>query len=193
MLYDDVIKWKHFPRNWPFVREIHRSPVNFPHKGQWRGALMFSLMYAWINDWVNNREAGDLRLQHGHYDVIVMNRDKLSADIMICTYHTHPFIKQISLTFQYGQSIRLNPCKILINSGLVTPYGDRYLGKHWLVAWQTTQSHYPNQFWPIISSNVMWLSPKCNRTGNDHNNNNFSTLENYASKLRSLHQGDDKS
>ena len=74
--HDDVIKWKHFPRNWPFVREIHRSPVNFPHKGQWRGALMFSLIYAWINDWVNNREAGDLRLQHGHYDVIVMNAEK---------------------------------------------------------------------------------------------------------------------
>ena len=71
--HDDVIKWKHFPRNWPFVREIHRSPVNFPHKGQWRGALMFSLIYPWINDWVNNREAGDLRRQHGHYDVIVMN------------------------------------------------------------------------------------------------------------------------
>ena len=70
--HDDVIKWKHFPRNWPFVREIHRSPVNFPHKGQWRGALMFSLIYAWINDWVNNREAGELRRQHGHYDVIVM-------------------------------------------------------------------------------------------------------------------------
>ena len=71
-IHDDVIKRKHFPRNWPFVREIHRSTVNFPHKGQWRGALMFSLMYALINDWVNNREAGDLRLQHGHYDVIVM-------------------------------------------------------------------------------------------------------------------------
>ena len=70
--HDDVIKWKHFPRNWSFVREIHRSPVNFPHKGQWRGALMFSLIYAWINDWVNNREAGDLRRKHGHYDVIVM-------------------------------------------------------------------------------------------------------------------------
>ena len=61
MCHDDVIKWKHFPRNWPFVREIHRSPVNFPHKGQWRGALMFSLINAWINDWVNNREASDLR------------------------------------------------------------------------------------------------------------------------------------
>ena len=71
-LHDDVIKWKHFPRNWPFVRKIHRSPVNFPHKGQWRGALMFSLIYVWINDWANNREAGDLRRQHGHYDVIVM-------------------------------------------------------------------------------------------------------------------------
>ena len=72
LFHDDVIKWKHFPRNWPFVRKIHRSPVNFPHKGQWRGALMFSLIYVWINDWANNREAGDLRRQHGHYDVIVM-------------------------------------------------------------------------------------------------------------------------
>ena len=70
--HDDVIKWKHFPRNWPFVWGIHRSPVNSPHKGQWRGALMFSLICVWINDWVNNREAGDLRRYRAHYDVIVM-------------------------------------------------------------------------------------------------------------------------
>ena len=57
--YDDVIKWKHFPRYWPFVRGIHRSPVNSLHKGQWRGALMFSLICVWINGWVNNRGAGD--------------------------------------------------------------------------------------------------------------------------------------
>ena len=44
MIHDDVIKWKHFPRYWPFVRGIHRSPENSPHKGQWRGALMFSLI-----------------------------------------------------------------------------------------------------------------------------------------------------
>ena len=69
---DDVIKWKHFPRYWPFVREIHRSPVNSPHKGQWRGALMFSLIRVWINGWVNNRKAGDMRRYRGHYDVIVM-------------------------------------------------------------------------------------------------------------------------
>ena len=39
--HDDVIKWKHFPRYWPCVRGIHRSPVNSLHKGQWRGTLMF--------------------------------------------------------------------------------------------------------------------------------------------------------
>ena len=48
------------------------SPVNSPHKGQWHGALMFSLICAWINGWVNNHEAGDLRCHHAHYDIIVM-------------------------------------------------------------------------------------------------------------------------
>ena len=60
-IQDDVIKWKHFPCYWPFVRGIHRSAVNSPHKGQWRGAFMYSLICAWINRWVNNREAGDSR------------------------------------------------------------------------------------------------------------------------------------
>ena len=70
--HDDVIKWKHFPRNWPFVRGIHRSPVNSPHKGQWRAALMFTLICVWINGCVNNREAGDLRRYYAHYGVTVM-------------------------------------------------------------------------------------------------------------------------
>ena len=49
MPHDDVIRWKHFPRYWPFVRGIHRSSVNFPHKGQWRVALMLSLICVWID------------------------------------------------------------------------------------------------------------------------------------------------
>ena len=73
--HGDVIKWKHFPRNWPFVWGIHRSPVNSPHKGQWRGAFMFSLICARINGWVNNCEAGDLRRIRPHYDVTVMVSD----------------------------------------------------------------------------------------------------------------------
>ena len=71
--HDDVIKWKHFLRYWPFVRGIHRSPVKSAHKGQWRGAMMFSLICAWINGWVNNREAGDLRRHRAHCDAIIMN------------------------------------------------------------------------------------------------------------------------
>ena len=51
---------------------IHRWPVNSPHRGQWRGALMFSLIFVWINGWVNNREACDLRRHQAHYDVTVM-------------------------------------------------------------------------------------------------------------------------
>ena len=70
--HHDVIKWKHFLRYWPLVRGIHRSRMNSLHKGQWRGALMFSLICAWINGWLNNHQAGDLRRHCGHYDVNVM-------------------------------------------------------------------------------------------------------------------------
>ena len=82
-LNDDVIKWKHFPRDWPFVRGIHRSPVNFPHKGQWRGALMFSLICVWINNWSNNREAGGLRRYCAHYDVIVMHYESVHGTVAV--------------------------------------------------------------------------------------------------------------
>ena len=81
--HDDVIKWKHFPRYWPFVREIHRSPVNSLHKGQWRGALMFSLICVRIHGWVNSREAGDLRRYRAHYDVTVM----IISEFYIWTFH----------------------------------------------------------------------------------------------------------
>ena len=70
--HHDVIIWKNFPRYWPFVQGIHRSPVNSPHKGQWRRTLMFSLICVWINGWVNNRVARDLRCHCTHYYVIVM-------------------------------------------------------------------------------------------------------------------------
>ena len=69
--YNDVIEWKHLSCYWPFVRGIHRSPVNSPqHKGQRLGALMISLICSWINGWVNTREAGHLRRHRAHYTVI---------------------------------------------------------------------------------------------------------------------------
>ena len=72
--HDDVIKWKHFPPYWPFVRAIPRSPVNSLQKGQWRGALMFSLIWVWTNSWANNGDADDLRHHRAHYDVIAMRK-----------------------------------------------------------------------------------------------------------------------
>ena len=67
-------------------------PVNYPHKSQWRGALMFSLICVWINGWVNNRETGDLRRHRGHYDVNVMIRtfmfDTMSFLIPHPKFHT---------------------------------------------------------------------------------------------------------
>ena len=51
---------------------IHRSLVNSPHKGQWRGVLMFSLICAETNGHVNNRDAGNFRRHRAHYDVTVM-------------------------------------------------------------------------------------------------------------------------
>ena len=81
--HDDVIRWKHFPRYWPFVREIHRSLVDSTHKGPSRGALMFSLISAWTKSCTNNREAGDLRRHRAHYVVTVMGITKQNPVIFI--------------------------------------------------------------------------------------------------------------
>ena len=70
--HDDAIKRKHFPRYWPFEQGIKRSPAISPHKGQWRGALMFFLICVEINGWVNNCRASDLGRHRTRYDVIVM-------------------------------------------------------------------------------------------------------------------------
>ena len=65
---------------------------NFPsHKGQWHGALMFSLICAWINRWVNNRQAGDLRRHRAHYDVNVIWTDAWWSDIVRTTPCSHQF------------------------------------------------------------------------------------------------------
>ena len=65
-------------------------PVNSPHKGQWRGALMFSLICARINGWVNNREAGDLRRYRAHYDVIVMTHSTHGIRVSCLWIHYTP-------------------------------------------------------------------------------------------------------
>ena len=67
----EILWWRH--QMWP---------VNYPHKGQWRGALIFSLLCTWLNGWVSNREAGDSRRHCAHYDVIVMRLASLEISNM---------------------------------------------------------------------------------------------------------------
>ena len=90
-----IVLTKHLVRH-PYCTRID-SPVNSPDKGQWRGALIFSLVCAWINGWVNNREACDLRRNRAHYDVTVMNVCKRAPGLLgdqeslsYITYYTVP-------------------------------------------------------------------------------------------------------
>ena len=89
---DDVIKWKHFPCYWPFVRGIHRSPVNSPSQMPVTRGFDVSLICAWTKAWVNNRYADDLRRHYAHYDVTVMCGP-------ICETHDMLWLSDITLPF----------------------------------------------------------------------------------------------
>ena len=106
--HDDVMKWKHFLRYWPFVRGIHRSPVNSPHKGRWRGALMFPLICARINSWVNNGEAGDLTHHRAYYDASVMQFMKTSSSETLPTLVTDGLRSQKVSNKQFWCFVNLN-------------------------------------------------------------------------------------
>ena len=84
-------------------------PVKSPHKGQWHGALMFSLICVWINGWVNNREAGDLRRYRAHYDVSVMASEKHLSNLVgkaKITANIYEFFYQILIAIE--KSLCLN-------------------------------------------------------------------------------------
>ena len=92
-----------------FVRGIHRWPVKTPHKAQWQGALIFSLICAWTNGWVNNQSAGDLRRHLIHYDVTVM----VIAGLCAILYHTG---------LRHIESLHNIPVNILFISAFVFEY-----------------------------------------------------------------------
>ena len=106
-----------FPRYWPFVR----SPVNSPHEGQWRGILMFSLIWAWKNGWVNSPDAGDLR-RHRHSNYIGLHNGQRSCTWWIITVWRrdtsyHDFIRRKFASTVHGlikiQKKILNNCPVL--------------------------------------------------------------------------------
>ena len=120
--HDNVIKWKHFPRYWPFVRGIHRSLVNSLTKASDAELLMLSLICAWMNGWVNTRKAGDLRRHRAHYDATVMEID----NTLIWNTTHYSWLKQLLNVFyhllpeaSFGLRALLLPASVCDNSGPV--------------------------------------------------------------------------
>ena len=97
--------WRHqiyFPRYWPFVRGITRSPVNSPHKDQWHGALLSSLISAWTNDYVNNIDAGDLRCHRIYHDVTVIRSLQIRLVTDTCSIHS---CRRPPICWNYGRKL----------------------------------------------------------------------------------------
>ena len=119
-----VIKWKPFPRYWPFVQGIHRSPVNSHHKGQCRGALRFSFIWAWINGWVNNRYL----IPYGaHYDVTVMKHRYCNVLLMLLMH----MVIISSLLFVIAVLIYMDEKSLRINA--------------WSQDYAVTWEHFPHR------------------------------------------------
>ena len=129
-----MIKWKHFLCHLPFVQGIHQSLVNSLHKGQWGGALMFSLTCAWINGWVNNHEAGYLGCHRAHYDATVMLIEKFCISI------------EISLKFASGGLLTIS-----LGNGLEMKRTYHYLNQCWLKSMMPYGITQPQWFYKMAA------------------------------------------
>ena len=107
-----------------FVRFFNGN-VSYKHSNlfqQWREALVFSLICVWINDWVNNREAGDLRCYRAHYDVIAMtflrcvlkNMDSRSCRFALKNDELRQHLKHVVLTVDHPWGIQNNFVFVLL-------------------------------------------------------------------------------
>ena len=125
-LHDDVIKWKHFPRYWPFVRRIHRSPVNSPHKGPWRGALMV-FFYLRLNKRLCKQSWGwwfEMRLRPSwrHCNVVILVS-------LVSTVLNRKNILRISIVFCAFVDKQYQKAVLAANSG---SYSYEYCDFYWL-------------------------------------------------------------
>ena len=76
--------------------------LNSPHKGQWRGALMLSMICVWINGWVNNHEAGDLRRYRTYYNVTVMIITLLIIELCTTNYLFYTTLRELIIVSVHG-------------------------------------------------------------------------------------------
>ena len=164
---------------------IHRAPVTSPLKGQWRGALMFSLICAWISGWANDREAGDLRRHCANFDDAAMRRSEIPNVIWTrktccncCVYHHwHWCIRNILPRITY---LNLSLATPQINNYFMTlSYSQNILTvwtlekqnsmkyqSNWNVFWQKKRSSA--KYWPVCR-NIQQKIETCGIGTNDSN------------------------
>ena len=159
----------------PLCGKNHRSPVNSTHKGQWRGASMFSLICAWINGWVNHREAGDLRSHGDLYDITVMKNVVCKMSVVIfrpqyfkCKWSTRlwltsdswvsPFFTRLETSWQHYkisrciQEIAWRRHQMGTFSALLALWGES-TGQRWIPHTKASDA----EFWSFL-----WSSPEQN-------------------------------
>ena len=154
LLHDDVIKWKHFP--WYRAICAGNSPVNSPHKGQWRGAFMFSLICAWINRWVNNGEAGDLRRYRAHYDVIAM-QCKFSGTLAV---ELTKSCNKTSICICYRSTSSTNIIIVLRTTTLTMITTSRsciFEGNRWLSDYHGCMTYTFVELWMCICMSIKYI------------------------------------
>ena len=144
----------------------HRSPVNSSHKGQWRGALLFHLICVWINVWVNNREAGDLRRYRAHYDISVMRYSPRQCGLetpyggidpgqdwlryWFCSWW-HQAITWANVDLFYGFNVLFLITMLFSSLTILSKW-----------VWKPSELSSTQKTWPIIKPTIVsWISLKC--------------------------------
>ena len=131
--------------------EIHRWPVNSPHKRQWRGALMFNSICAWINSWVHNREAGNLR------PTILIGRNSHHK----CTHYITRKCEWLNTVSQFSTEIHFNTLTLVSLTPMTSALGTklRCPDVRWL--WRDIITYFSIEWTKInllcMNITIMWL------------------------------------
>ena len=160
-------------------------PVNSPHKGQWRGALMFSLICVWINGWVNNREAGDLRRHRCHYDVNVMCMQyRVTLSRVGTGFHLHssPFNTVYMRRWTGSSLVQVMACRLFDTKPLPEAVVAYWIFKNKL-QWNSNRNTklfiFENAFTNFVGENgvhLSWVDWKYSRNTNSHDFDGYAFL-----------------
>ena len=136
---------------------LHRSHINSPHKGQWRTALMFSLICAWTNGWVNNRDAGDLKRHRAHYDVTIMapikSLPRTQAQKKCAMINTYRATFYLCLTHLFTQSVVI--ALLDVNKALLKR--SWYMQSSWILSLQRNRWQHSDVRGQVLSSQCIDL------------------------------------